>query len=94
MTNIHQLAQRVDHWLTNFAEDFSDLILIDEGHHNAAPKWQTVFDCFPDAKIVSFPASSPLNKPDPRLKVVVLNIWRSLETGHKLCSPSSWYDRE
>ena len=43
VTNIHQLAERnAVRWLANFREDFFDLILVDEGHHNAAPSWQNV----------------------------------------------------
>ena len=57
VTNIHQLAQRVDRWLPHFAPDYFDLILVDEGHHNAAPTWQGVFDRFPDAKVVSLTAT-------------------------------------
>ena len=56
-TNIHQLAQRVDRWLPNFAHDYFDLILVDEGHHNAAPTWRRVFEHFPDAKVVSLTAT-------------------------------------
>ncbi len=57
VTNIHQLAQRVDRWLPHFAPDYFDLILVDEGHHNAAPSWQRVFEHFPDAKVVSLTAT-------------------------------------
>ena len=57
VTNIHQLASRVDRWLPHFAPDYFDLILVDEGHHNAAPTWQTVFNHFPDAKVVSLTAT-------------------------------------
>jgi len=35
VTNIQQLASRADRWLPAFADDFFDLILVDEGHHNA-----------------------------------------------------------
>lgn len=37
VTNIHQLAERADRWLPQFEDEFFDLILVDEGHHNAAP---------------------------------------------------------
>jgi DNA repair protein RadD len=57
VTNIHQLAQRVDRWLPNFEPNFFDLILVDEGHHNAAPTWQLVFDRFPAAEVVSLTAT-------------------------------------
>jgi DNA repair protein RadD len=44
VTNIHQLAERADRWLPQFEDDFFDLILVDEGHHNAAPSWRGVFE--------------------------------------------------
>jgi hypothetical protein len=46
VTNIHQLAERADRWLPAFG----DLIIVDEGHHNAAPSWLNVFRRFPDAR--------------------------------------------
>ncbi|MCA2293010.1 DEAD/DEAH box helicase family protein [Mycobacterium avium] len=57
VTNIHQLAERATRWLPNFAEDYFDLILIDEGHHNAAPSWQNVFERFPNARVLSLTAT-------------------------------------
>ena len=57
VTNIHQLASRVDRWLPHFDSDFFDFILVDEGHHNAAPTWQRVFNHFPDARVVSLTAT-------------------------------------
>lgn len=58
VTNIHQLAERnAARWLANFPDDFFDLILVDEGHHNAAPSWQNVFDRFPDARVLSLTAT-------------------------------------
>ena len=57
VTNIHQLASRVDRWLPHFDPHFFDLILVDEGHHNAAPTWQNVFGHFSNAKVVSLTAT-------------------------------------
>lgn len=58
VTNIHQLGERnADRWLANFPEDFFDLILVDEGHHNAAPSWQNVFARFPNARVLSLTAT-------------------------------------
>lgn len=57
VTNIHQLADRAHRWLPNFAEDYFDLIIVDEGHHNAAPSWQSVFDRFPHARVMSLTAT-------------------------------------
>ena len=33
------------------------MIIIDEGHHNAAPSWRKVFEKFPEAKVVSLTAT-------------------------------------
>lgn len=57
VTNIHQLAESASRWLPHFAPDFFDLIIVDEGHHNAAPSWRNVFDRFPDAKVISLTAT-------------------------------------
>lgn len=57
VTNIHQLAERADRWLPNFAPDFFDLIIVDEGHHNAAPSWRNVFERFPAARVISLTAT-------------------------------------
>ena len=57
VTNIHQLASSADRWLTQFPDNFFDLILVDEGHHNAAASWQRVFERFPNAKVISLTAT-------------------------------------
>jgi DNA repair protein RadD len=57
VTNIHQLASRADRWLPQFADDYFDMILVDEGHHNVAPSWERVFERFPNAKVVSLTAT-------------------------------------
>jgi superfamily II DNA or RNA helicase len=57
VTNIQQLASRADRWLPAFADDFFDLILVDEGHHNVARSWERVFERFPNAKVVSLTAT-------------------------------------
>lgn len=57
LTNIQQLASSADRWLPNFAEDFFDLILVDEGHHSAAKSWQAVFNRFPRAKVINLTAT-------------------------------------
>ena len=56
VTNIQQLASRADRWLPAFTEDFFDLIMVDEGHHNVARSWERVFERFPNAKVVSLTA--------------------------------------
>lgn len=57
ITNIQQLAERADRWLPRFAADYFDLIVVDEGHHNAAPSWQNVFSRFPEARVLSLTAT-------------------------------------
>lgn len=57
LTNIQQLASSADRWLPAFPDDFFDLILVDEGHHSAAPSWMKVFDRFPNAKVVNLTAT-------------------------------------
>ena len=56
VTNIHQL-QGNHRWLDNLPDDFFDLILFDEGHHNVADSWNTVKARFPAARIINFSAT-------------------------------------
>jgi DNA repair protein RadD len=57
VTNIQQLAQRVERWLPQFPDGFFDMIIVDEGHHNVASTWQGVFERFPEAKVISLTAT-------------------------------------
>lgn len=57
VTNIHQLNAGGGRWLKDLPADFFSMIIVDEGHHNAAPSWQGVFDFFPDAKVISVTAT-------------------------------------
>jgi DNA repair protein RadD len=57
ITNIHQLATNVDKWLTQFPDEFFDMIIVDEAHHSAASSWQKVIDRFPKAKIIHLTAT-------------------------------------
>lgn len=57
VTNIQQLASSADKWLPQFSDDYFDMILVDEGHHNVAQSWKKVFDKFPKAKVVSLTAT-------------------------------------
>jgi DNA repair protein RadD len=57
VTNIQQLASSADRWLPQFPDGFFDMILVDEGHHNAADSWRKVFTRFPDAKVISLTAT-------------------------------------
>lgn len=57
LTNIQQLSSSADRWLPQFSNDFFDMILVDEGHHSAAPSWKKVFGKFQDAKVVNLTAT-------------------------------------
>ncbi|MCL4245435.1 MAG: DEAD/DEAH box helicase family protein, partial [Candidatus Dadabacteria bacterium] len=57
ITNIQQLASSADRWLPQFPDNFFDMILVDEGHHNVADSWRKVFARFPNAKVVSLTAT-------------------------------------
>lgn len=57
VTNVQQLAGRGNRWLSQLAPDFFDMVLMDEGHHNAAASWRRLFDKFPCAKFVSLTAT-------------------------------------
>jgi excisionase family DNA binding protein len=57
LTNIQQLATNTERWLSQFTEDYFDMILVDEGHHSAAVSWVNVFNRFPKAKVVNLTAT-------------------------------------
>ena len=57
ITNIQQLATNVDKWLTQFSDDFFDMIIVDEAHHSAAASWQKVIERFPKAKVIHMTAT-------------------------------------
>ncbi len=57
LTNIQQLQGDDNRWLQNLPNDFFDLILFDEGHHNVAQTWITLKAKFPAARIVNFSAT-------------------------------------
>ncbi|MBJ7535398.1 DEAD/DEAH box helicase family protein [Rhodomicrobium vannielii ATCC 17100] len=57
ITNIQQLATSVDKWLAQFADNFFDMIIVDEAHHSAAASWKKVVEHFPNAKIIHMTAT-------------------------------------
>ena len=57
ITNIQQLQGTGNRWLITLPNDFFDLILVDEGHHNVAESWNLLRQRFPTARIVSFSAT-------------------------------------
>lgn len=57
VANIQQIAGDENRWLDDLEQDFFDLILVDEAHHNTAASWQQVKQRFPGARIVNFSAT-------------------------------------
>lgn len=57
VTNIQELALVDEKWLHKFGDDFFDMIIVDEAHHNAAASWQKVFQQFPNAKVLNLTAT-------------------------------------
>lgn len=57
ITNIQQLQGTENRWLQGLPDNFFDVILFDEGHHNVANSWETLRTKFPRAKIVNFSAT-------------------------------------
>jgi superfamily II DNA or RNA helicase len=59
VTNIQQLQRggSDNKWLTDLPEDYFDLILFDEGHHNVAGSWEVLRQKFPAARIISLSAT-------------------------------------
>lgn len=57
ITNVQQLATNSEKWLSQFSDDFFDMIIVDEAHHSAAASWQKVIDKFPEAKIILMTAT-------------------------------------
>lgn len=57
ITNIHQLQGSENKWLKALPNDFFDLIMFDEGHHNVAQSWQQLRTSFPEAKIINLSAT-------------------------------------
>ena len=57
ITNIQQLQGDENRWLNSLPQDFFDLLLFDEGHHNVAESWNILKLSFPEAKIINFSAT-------------------------------------
>ncbi|THJ23736.1 MAG: helix-turn-helix domain-containing protein [Nitrospira sp. CG24D] len=57
ITNIHQLATNVDKWLTQFPDNFFQMIIVDEAHHSVADSWKKVIQRFPSAKVIHLTAT-------------------------------------
>ena len=57
ITNIQQLQGTGNKWLKSLPQDFFDLILVDEGHHNVAASWDLLRQGFPNARIINVSAT-------------------------------------
>jgi superfamily II DNA or RNA helicase len=57
VTNIQQLQGVANRWLDGLDDDFFDLIMFDEGHHNVAESWQVLRRKFPKARILNVSAT-------------------------------------
>ncbi|MEW6112907.1 MAG: DEAD/DEAH box helicase family protein, partial [Thermodesulfobacteriota bacterium] len=57
ITNIQQLQGEENRWLEDLPQDFFDLILFDEAHHNVAASWELLRRSFPNARILNFSAT-------------------------------------
>lgn len=55
--NIQQFTGHKNRWFSCFPEDYFDMILVDEGHHNVADTWRKMFEYFRSAKVVSYTAT-------------------------------------
>jgi superfamily II DNA or RNA helicase len=85
ITNIQQLQRggADNKWLADLPEDYFDLILFDEGHHNVAESWEVLRQKFPAARIVS--ASATPTRADGRLMsgeiIYTYPIYRAVQQG-------------
>ena len=57
VSNIQQFSGKNNKWYESLPNDYFDLILVDEGHHNVAETWARLFEYFENAKVVSFTAT-------------------------------------
>lgn len=85
VTNIQQLQRggADNKWLADLPDDFFDLILFDEGHHNVAESWETLRTKFPAARILSVSATPA--RSDGRLMsgeiIYTYPIYRAVQKG-------------
>ena len=57
VANIQQFSGPRNKWYEALPNDYFDMILVDEGHHNVADAWTRLFAYFAAAKVVSFTAT-------------------------------------
>lgn len=84
VTNIQQLQREGNRWLASLPDDFFDLILFDEGHHNVAESWEVLRQKFKDAAVVNFSAT-PMRSDGTLMAGRILYsypIFRAIERGY------------
>jgi superfamily II DNA or RNA helicase len=85
ITNIQQLQRggADNRWLADLPEDYFDLIIFDEGHHNVAESWDVLRMKFPAARIISMSATP--TRADGRLMageiIYTYPIYRAVQKG-------------
>ncbi|XID92245.1 DEAD/DEAH box helicase [Paenibacillaceae bacterium WGS1546] len=84
ITNIQQLQRKNNRWLSSLPEDYFDLILVDEAHHNVAESWDIIRKTFPSAKIVNYSATP--RRADGQIMsgeiIYTFSIVRAIEEGY------------
>lgn len=84
VANIQQIAGEENRWLDDLGQDFFDLILVDEAHHNTAASWQQVKQRFPAARIINFSATP--SRADGQLMegeiIYSFPVLRAIEAGY------------
>jgi superfamily II DNA or RNA helicase len=85
ITNIQQLQRggAENKWLADLPENYFDVILFDEGHHNVAESWEVLRQKFPNARIISVSATP--TRADGRLMsgeiVYTYPVYRAVQRG-------------
>ncbi len=84
VTNIGQLQGEENKWLNSLPEDYFDLILFDEAHHNPAESWVRVREKFPSANIVNFSATPRRADGQMMSGEIIYNypIYKAIEKGY------------
>jgi superfamily II DNA or RNA helicase len=84
VTNIQQLQGASNKWLAELADDFFDLILFDEAHHNVAESWNSLRSHFPAARIVNVSATPARSDGEQMRGRVIYSyaISRAVEMGY------------
>jgi len=84
ITNIQQLQGEENRWLAELPQDYFDLILFDEGHHNVAATWEALRAKFPAARIVNFSAT-PLRADGQKMAGRIIYsypVFRAIQEGY------------